>query len=234
MKSFLTITIAFLLSFLTLESFAQKKIKSPDLKIGIGYPYAFGNINEEGSNTGEVSKITGFPSLSIEKPIPIEHKRKNMFSINPGIAYYGFQEKFQYGTIVVGRDDNLNHHSLSAYSKFLYQKKFYGPSTGFIYLGAIAGFHMITKTMGTRISYGLTPGEPLVETKANEPAKDFYGTFYYGAVLGIQPKAKVTNKIKLSFEGEFFPALVKRINRNAQFHDATVAQLTVYLGLRLD
>ncbi len=230
MKPFLTITIAILFCFLTLESIAQKRIKSPDLKIGIGYPYAFGNVTTE----QEYHVITGFPTFSVEKPIPIEHKRKNMYSINPGIAYYGFQEKEEWGTLVVGRDFKLTHHSVNVYSKFLYQKKFYGPSTGFVYLGAIGGFHVLTKTTGTRKSYGLTPGEPFVESKANEPAKDFYETFYYGAVIGVQPKAKVTNKIKLSFEGEFFPGLVKREKRNSQFYDEMVAQFTVFLGLRLD
>ncbi len=228
MKRLSTITIVLLLSFLTLESFAQKRIKSPDLKIGIGYPYVFGNVTD----VQWYHKITGFPTLSVEKPYPIQHKRKNMYSINPGISYYFFKEHQEWGTALVGRNFKLNHQSLNVYSKFLYQKKFYGPSTGFIYMGVIGGFHLLTKTTGTRESRGLTPGEPVVIANANEPAKDFYGSVFYGAVLGIQPKAKITNVIKPSIEAMFFPGLVKRETRNS-IDDEMVAQITIFLGLRL-
>lgn len=229
MKHLSTITIVILLCFLTLGSYAQKRIKSPDLKIGIGYPYVFGNVTD----VQWYHTITGFPTLSVEKPYPIQHKRKNMFSINPGISYYFFKEHEEWGTLVVGRDFKLNHQSINAYSKFLYQKKFYGPGTGFFYFGVIGGFHIITKTTGTRISYGLTPGEPVVKADANESGKDFYGQFYYGAVLGVQPKAKITNIIKPSIEAMFFPGLVKRETRNS-IDNEMVAQLTIFLGLRLD
>ncbi len=232
MKRLTTITIALLFCFLTLESFAQKRIKSPDLKIGIGYPYAFGNI--ENDQFYNPNSIIGMPTLSVEKPYPIEHKRKNMYSINPGIAYYYFKEHQKWGNEIVGRDFNLNHHSFNVYSKFLYQKKFYGPSTGFMYLGVIGGFHLLTKTKGTRISYGTTPGVPVVTATANESGKDFYGSFYYGAVLGMQPKSKITNKIKPSFEAMFFPGLVKREKRLDKLSNEMVAQITIFLGLRLD
>ena len=126
MKYLSTITIVFLLCFLTLESFAQKKIKSPDLKIGIGYPYVFGNLDD--NQFYDPNSIIGMPTLSVEKPYPIEHKRKNMYSINPGIAYYYFKEHQKWGNEIVGKENKLNHQSLNLYSKFLYQKKFYGPA----------------------------------------------------------------------------------------------------------
>ena len=45
MKYFFTIIIAIFFCFPAINGFAQLKIKSPDLKIGIGYPYVFGNIS---------------------------------------------------------------------------------------------------------------------------------------------------------------------------------------------
>ena len=43
------------------------------------------------------NSITGMPTLSVEKPYPIEHKRENKYSINPGIAYYYFKEHQKWG-----------------------------------------------------------------------------------------------------------------------------------------
>ena len=236
MKFNFTITITLLLCFLTLSSFAQLKIKSPDLKIGIGYPYVLGNVDETGDMDSYYApnSIVGMPTLSVEKPFPIEHKRKNKYSFNPGIAYYFFKEHQKWGNEVKGKDNHLNHQSLSVYSKFLFQKKFYGRNNGFAYVGAIGGFHLLTKSKGTRINYGLIPNEPEVEYPINESGKRFYGSFYYGAVLGVQPKSKITNVIKPSFEAMFFPGLVKREKRLDKLSYEMVAQVTIFLGLRLD
>ena len=232
MKYFFTIIIAIFFCFPAINGFAQLKIKSPDLKIGIGYPYVFGNIS--GDYYYDPNSITGMPTLSVEKPFPIEHKRENKFSINPGIAYYYFKEHQKWGNENVGKDNKLNHHSVNAYSKFLYQKKFYGRNNGFVYFGAIGGVHLLTKSVGTKINYGLIPNNPVVEYPINESGKKFYGSFYYGAVMGIQPKSKITNVIKPSFEAMFFPGLVKREKRLDKLSDEMVAQITIFLGLRLD
>lgn len=234
MKRLPTITIALLFCFLTLESFAQKKIKSPDLKIGIGYPYVFGNIDESNKAYSFYvpNSIIGMPTLSIEKPYPIEHKRENMYSINPGIAYYYFKEHQKWGNGTQWKNNHLNHHSISVYSKFLYQKKFYGRSNGFMYLGAVGGFHLLTKSLGTRIDHRTAEDEVVFEV--NDSGKRFYGSFYYGAVLGVQPKSNVTNVIKPSFEAAFFPGLVKREKRLDKLSYEMVAQITIFLGLRLD
>lgn len=237
MKSILTFAILAVLSIAVLPSFAQRKIKSPDLKIGGSYPFVFGNINKSGSNVDEKNVISGFPSLSVEKPIPIEHKRQNKFSINPGIAYYYFKEDMVWGNQTVGRDYKLNHHSVNAYSKFFYQVKFQGRSTGFAYFGGMLGFHLLTRTAGRKTSYGLNPNNPIIDVDVNEAGKDFYGMIYYGAVVGMQPNSKVTNIIKPSFEAKFFPGLVKRsvvANSTSTFENEMVAEISIYLGLRLD
>ncbi|MEZ5103717.1 MAG: hypothetical protein R2757_04435 [Draconibacterium sp.] len=230
--------IVILFCFSSIQSQAQKKIKSPDLKIGVSYPYVFGNINETGGNIGEEKNIiNGFPSISVEKPYSIEHKRKNKFSINPGIAYYFFNEKNKWGNETVGRDFKLDHHSLSAYSKFLFQKKFQGRSTGFAYGGVILGFNLLTKTIGTKTVNTANSVSELADEKISESGKDFFGMAYYGAVLGIQPNAKITNIIKPSFEAKFYPGLVNRSvvkNSSSTFENEMVAEISIYLGLRLD
>lgn len=237
MKSKLTFAILALLCMSVIPTFAQKKIKSPDLKIGVSYPYVFGNINKTGSNVDEKNVISGLPSLSVEKPFPIEHKRKNKFSINPGVAYYYFKEDIVWGNQTVGRDYKLNHHSVNAYSKFLYQAKFQGRSTGFVYFGGMLGFNLLTRTAGRKTSYGLNPNNPIIDVDVNESGKDFYGMIYYGAVVGMQPNSKVTNIIKPSFEAKFFPGLVKRsvvANSTSTFENEMVAEISIFLGLRLD
>jgi len=227
MKNVITFLII-LLSFSAFQSTAQKKIQVPDLKIGVGYPYVFGNSTAD----QEYHTISGFPTLSVEKPFPILHKRQYKFSINPGLAYYFFKEKQDYGTQIVGREYNLNHHSINGYSKFLYQAKFQGRTTAFIYMGGIVGFHFITKTTGEKISYGLNPNQPIINVSVNEPAKDFYEMLYYGALVGFQPNAKVSNIIKPSIEAKFYPGLVKREDRNQKFEDERVVESTIYIGLR--
>lgn len=236
MKYISTVIIAIILSLLTFDSFAQLKIKSPDLKIGIGYPYVLGNIDETGDQDSYYApnSIVGMPTLSVEKPIPIEHKRENKFSINPGISYYFFKEHQKWGNLAIGKDNKLNHHSVSVYSKFLIQKKFYGRNNGFAYAGAIGGFQLLTKSIGTKINYGMVPDKPTVEYPVNESGADFYGSFYYGIVVGMQPKSKITNVIKPSFEAMFFPGLVKREKRLDKLSNEMVAQVTIFLGLRLD
>ncbi len=226
MKNIITFTII-LICFSAFQGVAQRKIKSPDLKIGVAYPYVFANSTKE----QEYHKINGFPTISVEKPISIEHKRRNKFSINPGVAYYFFKEEELWGTSTVGREYKLNHHSVNAYSKFLYQAKFQGRTTAFVYLGGIAGFHLLTKTIGNKTSFGLNPNQPIIDVAVNESGKDFFGGFYYGAVIGFQPNAKVTNVIKPSFELKFFPGLVKREDRKQNFNNEMVLEASLFLGL---
>lgn len=226
MKFKLTFVVIIIFTFSLFQTSAQKKIKSPDLKIGIGYPLVFGNSTKE----QEYHKILGFPTVSVEKPFPIQHKRQNKFSVNPGAAYYFFKEDEDWGTQTVGRVYKLNHHSLNAYSKFLYQRKFEGRTTAFVYLGGIVGFHILTKTTGRKTSYGLNPNNPIIDVSVRGSGKDFYGMVYYGAVLGIQPNAKVTNVVKPSFEAKFYPGLVKREDRKQNFNNEMVLELSVFLG----
>lgn len=226
MKNIITLAIV-LICFSAIQGRAQRKIKSPDLKIGVAYPFVFGNITKD----QEYHKISGFPTLSVEKPIPIEHKRRNKFSINPGVAYYFFKEEEIWGTETVGREYDLKHHSVNAYSKFLYQAKFQGRTMAFVYFGGIAGFHLLTKTIGDKTSFGLNPNQPIIEVNVNESGKDFFGAFYYGLVLGFQPNAKVTNVIKPSFEVKFYPGLVKREDRKQNFNNEMVLEASVFIGL---
>lgn len=226
MKIFLPFAVA-LMIFSALPTFAQRKIKSPDLKIGIGYPYVFGNSIKE----QEYHRIAGYPTVSVEKPFPIQHKRENKFSINPGAAYYFFRENEDWGTETVGREYELNHHSLNAYSKFLFHKKLEGRTTAFVYIGTIAGFHILTKTTGRKISYGLNPNNPIIEVSVRGSGNKFFGPIYYGAVAGFQPNAKITNKVKPSFELKFYPGLVKREDRKQNFNNEMVLEASVFLGL---
>ena len=74
------------ISLLSITSFSQKKLVIPDLKAGIGYPFVFNNVK----GNSEHYTINGLPTVSVEMPFAIEYKRRNRFSINPGLAYYFF------------------------------------------------------------------------------------------------------------------------------------------------
>lgn len=241
MKRPLIILVLFL-SVLATQSYAQKKIKSPDYKAGIGYPYVLGNT----TNGAEHNKITGFPTLSFEKPFPIEYRRRNRFSINPGVSYYFFKKDEvrgnpdysgggTTGNSVVSQDIKLNHLSLNAYSKFLVQVKMQGNTQAFVYFGGLVGMHLITKTKGTKTIKSNNVDNPEDVLNINENAKDFYGPFYYAGVIGFQPNAKITNMVKPSIELKFYPGLVKRreiVKSASIYNNENTIEVSVYLGLR--
>lgn len=217
MKNLLAIII---LSFVAIQCFAQR---TTDLKGGIGYPYIFGNENTEQN----IHTITGFPTLSVEKPFGFGLPKKQKYSINPGLAYYFFKENEVRGTEVVGLDHKLNHHSLNAYVKWLYQFKLQRKTEAFAYFGVVTALQVFTRTKGTTIDYGLTPGNPITEIDINKSGIDFFDLFYYGAVVGFQPNAKITRMIKPSFEVKFYPGLVMRKDDKQ-----SSIEFTVLLGYR--
>jgi hypothetical protein len=214
MKNLITI---FMLCFLAFQCYAQS---NPDLKAGIGLPYVFGNENSEQN----LHTITGFPSLSVEKPIGFGGHRKKKFSINPGLAYFFFKEKEVRGNDVVGLDNQLNHHSVNAYAKWLYQLKLDRKSQAFLYFGAVTALNIFTKTKGDKIAYSDSEVEP-IEIDINDSGQNFFDLFYYGVVAGFQPNAKITKMIKPSFEVKFYPGLVIRKDEKQ-----STVEITVLLG----
>ena len=71
-------------------SFAVKGQISPDLKTGVGYSYA---LDKDDSQSPNYHTIKGYPTVSIEKPFPVEIRLKKRMSINPGLAYNFFKEE---------------------------------------------------------------------------------------------------------------------------------------------
>lgn len=211
------------------QIFAQgSSPRIPDLKVGIGLPYVIGQSSREIQSVNDNHKIFGMPTLCIEKPFPLEYKRRNSFSVNPGLAYYMFLEEEVIGNTVVGKDINLNHHSLSGYVKAIAQAAIgTRRNEGIAYLGAVAGYHFITKTMGNKTIYSNNPDNPVDKFTVNEPGREFFNGLYYGALIGFQPKQKITNMIKPSIEVVFYPGMVQQKDDNA-----SAIQLTVLLGFR--
>lgn len=234
------IVIIFLLA-LTYFGFSQI---SPAIKTGFGYVYVF---DKDVSVSPDYHKITGYPTFSIEKPFPVEIKLKKRMSINPGFAYYYFkEERFkEYRDKVVKhtRDYNLNHQSVNAFVKVLYQAKFRGKTEAFIYGGGIAGLNFFTKTKGTKFVRGLNSEIPKYTEHVNENGLKFFERLYYGMLIGFQPNARRYNFIKPSFEFAFYPGFISKpsptyvsdTNDLAQitYKDINTIQFTVFLGFRI-
>lgn len=228
MKCIIAMLLACLLATAT---FAQRKIKSPDLKTGIGYPYVFKNT----TGGTDHHSINGLPTLSVEKPFSVEQNRKSRFSINPGLAYYFFKEdevagniKYIGGTVnndVVGQDIKINHQSVSAFVKFFYQLKLGRSSNAFAYLGPVTGMYLWTHSNGTKTIYSNNAQNPNNVLKVDENAADFFDAIYFGGVLGFQPNAKSRNRIKPSFEVSFYPAYLSKRNEKVN-----MLQFSVLLG----
>jgi hypothetical protein len=217
-----------LLAF-SVTSFSQI---SPAIKAGIGYPYV---LDEDESISPDVHTLSGYPTVSVEKPFPVEIRLKKRMSINPGLAYYYFKEKKIRGDQTGGKDFRLNHQTFNGYVKVLYQAKMPGKTEAFVYAGGIGGMHFITKTKGTKTTYGLNVEMPIVEVDINESGKDFFEMFYYGALIGFQPNARKYNFIKPSFEVSFFPLFISKPNEVVPitYKDINMIQFSVFLGFRI-
>jgi hypothetical protein len=206
---------------------------SPAIKFSVGYPYVLDEDDSEGTDFHTIS--TNIPTFSLEKPFPVEIRLKPRMSINPGVAWYLFQEHEVRGDQTDGKDFKLNHQTFNGYVKVLYQAKFQGKTEAFIYGGAVGGMHFVTKTKGTKTTYGLNQEMPLVIVDVNENGKDFYGMFYYGAIIGFQPNARKYNFIKPSFEVSFFPQFISKPNEVVPitYNEINMIQFSAFLGFRI-
>ncbi len=223
--------IAFFILLVAL-SFAGKGQISPDLKTGVGYMYV---LDQDNSTNPNYHTIKGYPTVSLEKPFPIEIRLKKRMSINPGVAYNFFKEERYTEYEKATKDFNLNHQSLNAYVKVLYQAKLAGTTEAFWWAGGIAGINMITKTKGTKTVYGLNENIPEYTDNVNQNGKEFFDFFYYGALIGFQPNARRYNTIKPSFEIAYFPSFVQKPQETEQvsYKGIGTIQFTVFLGIRI-
>ena len=213
-------------------SFAVKGQISPDLKTGVGYSYA---LDKDDSQSPNYHTIKGYPTVSIEKPFPVEIRLKKRMSINPGLAYNFFKEERYTEYEKATKDFNLNHHSINAYTKVLYQAKVAGKTEAFWWAGGIAGINLVTKTKGTKTVYGLNENIPEYTDNVNQNGKEFFDFFYYGALIGFQPNARRYNTIKPSFELAYFPSFVQKPQETEQvsYKGIGTIQFTVFLGIRI-
>ena len=214
---------------------------SPLLKTAIGYPYI---LYDDVSVPPDFRTLTSYPTVSAEMPIPIEIRLKNRMTINPGMAYYFFNEREIAGDITKGKDFSFSHQTLNGYVKVMYQQKLSRGREAFVYAGPIGGFHLITKTKGSKIIYGLSQELPEVVVDVNENGKGFFDMFYYGLVAGFQPHARRYNKVKVSFEVAWLPDFISLVNPipledltpdisvPLTYTDVGMIQFSVFLGFR--
>lgn len=214
---------------------------SPAIKVGIGYPY---NIYDDQSFSSDFHILTSFPTLSAEKPIPIEIRLKKRLTINPGVTYYYFKEHELAGDKTKGKDFDFSHQTLNGYVKVIYQQKLSRSSEGFFYAGPLGGIHLLTKTKGTKLIYGLNQELPEVVFDVNENGKSFFEIFYYGLVAGVQPNARKYNAVKVSFEVSWLPGFISLIDPIPleeitedtsvphTYTDAGLIQFSVFVGFR--
>ena len=209
-----------ILTIFTFQSYGQKTSK---LKVGLGLPVFLGN---EDSGT-ELNKVSAFPTISVEKPIPVKIKRDEKISFNPGVAFFYFKEKEEWGNEDAGGSKNLNNFSFNGYLKAFYKQPIQKRSDAFIYFGGIAGVHIFTQTTGIDKAHSINTEHGNFENDVKQSGKDFFNTIYYGPILGFQPDAKITNRIVPSFELSFFPGFVSRLTGEK----ASAVQITVLLGI---
>ncbi len=209
-----------ILTIFTFQSFGQK---TSIVKVGLGLPVFLGN---EESGT-ELNKVSAFPTVSVEKPISVKIHREEKISFNPGVAFFYFKEKEEWGNEDVGGSKNLNNFSFNGYLKLFYKQTIQKRSDAFIYFGGIAGVHIFTQTTGTEKGHSINTEHGNFENDVKQSGKDFFNSIYYGPILGFQPDAKITNRIVPSFELTFLPGFVSILTGEK----ASAVQVTVLLGI---
>lgn len=228
------------LTLLMLFSCVSAQI-SPAIKAGVGYPYI---LYTDESVSPDFHTLTSYPTIAVEKPIPIEIRLKKRMTVNPGFAYYFFNEHDLAGDKTKGKDFKLNHQTLNGYVKVMYQQKMSRVSEGFFYVGPIGGFHVVTNSKGTKTTYGLNQELPEFKVDVNENGKSFFDIFYYGLVAGIQPNARRYNMVKVSFEVSWLPGFISLLdpipleeldNETSvplTYTDVGLVQFSIFLGFR--
>ena len=212
--------VIIILTIFTFQSYGQK---TPKLKVGLGLPVFLGNEDgEDGMN-----KVSAFPTLSVEKPIPVKIKRDEKISFNPGVAFFYFKEKEEWENENAGGSKNLNNFSFNGYLKAFYKQPIQRRSNAFVYFGGIAGVHIFTQTIGTDKAHSINTEHGNFENDVKQSGKDFFNTIYYGPILGFRPNAKVTNMFVPSFELSFFPGFVSKQTGKK----ASAVQVTILLGI---
>ena len=209
-----------ILTLFTFQSFGQKAEK---IKVGLGLPIFLGNEESE----MELNKVNAFPTISVEKPIPIKINRDEKISFNPGVAFFYFKEKEEWGNEDVGGSKNLNQLSFNGYLKLFYKQTIQKRSDAFIYFGGVAGVHIFSQTIGIEMGHSINTVHGNFEDDVKQSGKNFFNSIYYGPILGFQPDVKITNMIVPSFELTFFPGFVTKVNNNK----ASAIQVSVLLGI---
>ncbi len=208
-----------LLSLLFFQGFSQR---NPDIKVGLGMPFLLGNT------TGtEANKVSGFPNICLEKPIPILIDRDEKISFTPGASFFYFKEKEESGVASAGHSSKLNHTSLNVYSKLFYNLMIQRRSEAFIYFGGIFGGHIVTQSKGIKTINSTSIENEGFTENINPSGRDFFNIVYYGAIIGFQPDMKITNKYGPSFELSYYPNFATRLNNEK----ANIIQLTILLGI---
>lgn len=210
--------------FLVLLTFSGYSQRNPDIKVGLGMPYVIGNTSGE----YDFNKVNGFPNIWLEKPIAILINRDEKVSITPGASFMFLKEKEEVtGNEQVAQSNDLKHFSFNGYTKVVYNLLLQRRSEAFLYFGGVVGAHITARTIGTKITYSNSYPDGKVEENIKRSGRDFFNPIYYGAVLGFQPNAKVTNKYVPSFELSYLPNFVTRLNGE----QGNAVQFTVLLGI---
>ena len=233
MKTSIFVIVSLLLA---ISSIAQI---SPFLKIGGSYP---GLVYNDESIPPDYHTLKVYPSVSVEKPIPVKINLKNRLSINPGLDYYFFKQSLYdvFDDVSGIKDYRYNRHAINGYVKMLFQFKPVYNREGFIYFGGSGGIRVFTHTNGVKETYGLNDETPYITEDVKGNAKDFFNPFYYGAVAGWQPHFKKYKMVKFGFEFGYYPGFLSiymeesedMVSKIAIHENIDLWQFSMYLGLR--
>lgn len=199
-KTFLPV----LFLFLTFSSLGQQKTL---FNVSIG-----ASIFTDNENDDAYYKLIGFPSLSIEKELYLRLSESLKLGIIPGINYTRFKEQYESSSSAMGGHDEkeLNHSTLNAFSKLGLSVTVSKSKNTTVDGGLLGGFHIITKTKGSRNgSYMIDGPAEYYQEEINNNGDDFFRSGYFGFYVGLKPHIDAESRIRPAFELSYLPNYAK-------------------------
>lgn len=172
---------------------------------GIGYPVFLRTKNDDPHYDYFISKANY--NLFFEKEIPLL-KIVPEIRLTPGLTYSQINELYKYEGIGGGGIGEFKHEAFNGYFKLTYKIDRQPVIVTDYYYGLQIGYYIRSKTTGSRSSWQLNPdGDNYSNSEEiNKSGEDFFHTYFFGIIAGIEPLGDKVTFIQPKIELAFYPS----------------------------
>lgn len=195
--------IIVLFSLLMLFSINSLSQENTIINVGVGMPVFFRHnfrAPEYGPYTLKYNRI----HLFIEKPVSLGAAKK--ISLNPGIAYFVFNESAESGGLGQHSYREVKHKAYSISTRLFYHFRINPEKSNRCYSGITAGKYIWSESTGASSWYRLEESHYIGGNKViDDSGKAFFHSFYYGFTGGFTGLTKENSRFAPAFEISFYP-----------------------------